>query len=1070
MTRLIHEIFETTASSFPDKIAVRSGESAFTYADLRRRMDEVAYACLQAEPSDRSVVMVLLPKGYEVIYTLLGVFRSGKVYLPVSWKLGATTWQKILVDIKPTILITCTAELERVSKMLSGMDQSIKHILLVDKMTPVTDPVLLRNAPLINPMDTAYLYLTSGTTGIPKVVEGIHESLTHFIQWQVAELTYGPDSSVSQLASLTFDASLKDILPTLISGGTLCIPSEDILSNTAILLQWIIDSRITIMATVPSVFRILLNEIESASPDFPSCRHLRYLLLAGEPLYNKDIDRWRQAMGTDTEVINLYGTTESTILKTFYRIGQLTGGPADAVSVGKPIPDATVLIVNDDGLACQTQEEGHVYIKCRFFSRGYFRDEQATKEIFIPNPLTGIPGDTVYKTGDLGRYMEDGNILIMGRRDSQVKIRGVRINLSSIERIILGHTGIKQVKCLIRSHAEEQYLVCYYTADRAYAEDEIRAFCRQWLSDYELPDHLIAMPAFPVNGHGKIDTTALPDPLRSTAPRSEETSTAAATAQLLVDICKALFKRTDITPEDNFFQIGGNSLKAILFGGMIKKRSGLEVGIAGLQQLFNRPVLHEFAAYLDEMRASKDQDKKKNASEIAPAAARPAYPLSYAQEQIWLACQKGQHTIAYNMTQTWSLNGILDISMLQGSIHRIIERHEILRTRFVEEHGQISQQICPAEDTGPTFIFHDLSAEPDPSRRADELIAHNMNAPFDLSLPGLFRIMLVMTRDKEFALNICMHHIIGDSWSAAVLSRELGECYTCLMKGLPWHPEPLPLQYKDYAMHEREQLRGEPLQTLKQFWLDHLGPRIPQLHFKTDTPRTPDRTMNGARYEFVIPGNLPSELHSLAAANSVSVFSLLLSAYYLTFYKYSADEDIVIGIPVNTRNSSQMTELVGLYVNTLVLKTRIDPGEQLSHFLTTVYKNLIAAFVHQAYPFQEIARHYTRQVDSQQPIFDMAMNMLSSAPEAIFSASDNIVVSDRDSSHRWSKFNITLYVYDNLLQEPACFIEYNNDLYKEKSISRFTDRYLSLLTRLAKPGQTTIGELLKERPSIPALR
>lgn len=1082
MKQIIHTLFEQQALASPARIAIKHGSQTVSYGQLHQQVNAIAGACLQVEPTQRGVVLVLLPKQPAVVATLLGVFKAGKVYLPVSWQLGDNTWCKIWQNIQPQLIVTLATELPRLEALLHRLQaEAPRHLLALDDNGQLgyytwqqgrylRQELALAQEPgcevAIAPDDTCYLFFSSGTTGTPKVIEGIQKSLSHFIHWIIKEFGYTENFRISQLAALTFDASLRDMLAPLITGGTLCIPPADSMSNIGGLLQWLGQERITLLCTVPSVFRAMIQEVEESGPETYALPSLRFCLLAGETLYNKDVYRWQKSIGTGMELVNLYGTTESTMLKSFHRIGHASGKMSGRVSVGKPIANTLILLLNSDGKLCAVGEEGDVYIKTPFLTKGYYNDPKATAKIYVPNPLTQKATDLVYKTGDVAKYLPDGTIALIGRKDGQIKLRGIRVDLAGVEAGILQHKSIEQVKCRVQETAAgDQYLVGYYSAHAPLDEQVLRTYCQERLNAYEVPDYLVYLERFPINGHGKVDLAALPNPL-AVAVAAPVAETLTPTEQQLQRIWQQLLQVENISAADNFFKIGGNSLKAIQLGASITRAMHLELGVSGIKQLFKAPTLSKFAAYLDELLAQRP-----DLAPIQPAEPRLAYPLSFAQQQIWFGSQAQASQSAYNMAQAYHLRGPLHADLLARALQAVVARHEALRTSFYAADGQLTQRVHAPAEVPAAFRFVDVSTAENPVQRAEALIAQVSDTAFDLTLPALLQLLLIKLSPEEYVLGFVMHHIVGDSWSGQILISELLEAYKHLQAGAAWTKAPLAIHYKDYAVDEQQRWQGEHLQQLQAFWQAHLGRRLPVLALPTDWPRSEQKSTAGSRYEFEMAPALLLTLKQVAAAHEISLFALLLSAYYLVLNRYSTDEEIIVGVPVAVRNRSELINQIGVYVNTLALKVRVDEARPLKAFLAQVQQVLLDGYAHQEYPFQEVVRHYAPTRDAKHgPVFDVAINMLASAQQDVISTVDSLQITDWDRVHTQSKFDLTLYVYDDLASGTKPFIEYKTSLFKPQYIERFAERLVSLLGRFAAHTEQPLSKLLTERVNLPTLK
>ncbi|MEN7551663.1 condensation domain-containing protein [Rapidithrix thailandica] len=1087
MKKIIHQRIEYSCKQFGPQTAVEEASGSYTYQQLSEAVNRLSTHILRKYPRKGGVVMVLLPRGFALVASLLASLKTGKVFLPVSPHLGQTSWNRIYDEVKPELVITNPAQLPFFNEVIQSNRQPVNHLLLTDvgvhspeiyqwcetaykKCQPKEITTPLRFPPA-DPQDSCYLYFTSGSTGQPKIVEGKLISLSHFIDWQVTELNYSEKSRVSQLAAPTFDASLKDMLPPLVTGGTLCIPSEDTMANIKHLHQWLQEKQISTLATVPSVFRALMQEIESANEKKHSLPSLRQILLAGEVLFGKDLFRWQKLEGSQATLINLYGTTESTILKSFHRINLKEDiRPEEPVSIGKPIGNTALLLLNEHLEICGVNEPGEVYIKTPFLSKGYFHDPKATEEIFVTNPLTGNASDILYKTGDTASYLPDGSVKLLGRKDRQVKRRGIRINLSGISASILSHDAVSEVYCMLRQDAnKDPYLVGYFVGKEGVTKEEIRQYAQQKLNRYEVPDFFVQLNAFPLNPHGKLAIDQLPDPLASNSTNISHSGKALTqTEKELTSIWQAFFKIEKISPDDSFLQIGGNSLKAIQMGALITRNMNLNLGIAGIQQLFKTPVLRDFAAYLDIQKAKTEPV----APGISPAPPAPRYPVSFAQQQIYMACQTPESNQAYNMPNVYQIKGLLQPAFLLEAFTQLIKRFEILRTSFQEENGEIYQEIHEASAIVNNIVFIDLQNDPTQEQTIARHVSDCTTTVFELNQPGQLQITLLQTAPEHFVLAINIHHIIGDSWSAMLMAKELFTMYRSFVSNLKSDEvQPLPYQFKDYAVWERKQLQGKVLEDLKNYWTKHLGACLPKLNLHTDHTRPESRTMKGQRYEFALPTELTESIHQEASGLNVSSFAYLMSAFYLLLFKYSADEEIIIGLPIATRNQPGLEDQLGVFVNTLAIKTKVDTAQALENFIQLVHQNLQNGFKHQMYPFQELVNHYSQQRERHRtPIFDVAMNMLSSTSSEIPLAASGIEITNGQNNHQTSKFDLTLYVYDDLQTEDRPFIEYNTDLFGPGTIQRFVNRYISLLKKMKEAGTQSLNELLQERVEMPKLK
>jgi len=616
MKSVLHTAIEEGATRLPDRIAVRAPEGAISHGQLDSAADRLA-VCLRRDHGLQPgmVVALFLPPGIACVTAMLGVAKAGGVFLPIDLGMPPRRRQACVARARPALAITdgaCAAAWE------SGGHEI--PILRTDSLAH-DDAAKL---PLcVTGDDASYVVFTSGSTGEPKAILGRHKGLSHFIHWEVREFGLGPDDRIAQLAPLTFDVSLRDIFVPLLAGGTLCVPSAEARGNIRTLLDWLHAEAITLIHCVPSLFRVLTEEIRTRpSGLMPALRHV---LLAGEPLYSRDVQRWRAVTGERIELVNLYGPSETTLAKAFHRVVDVPDEPGRMIPVGQPLPNTVLLIIRDREL-CDKGEIGEIFIKTPFMSKGYLNDPQSTQDAFVQNPLTPDRPDRIYRTGDVGRYRADRSVELLGRRDTQVKVNGVRIELGDVEQALLQHPSIRQAVVAAHTSAEQQVFMCaYFVADGQLSDDALRAHLREWHDVSMHPAFFVQMEALPLNLHGKVNRRALPRPVDllyrekpCIAPEGEQEIAVAAIYSDILGVPK-------IGVTHSFVELGGDSLKAIRVLSRIAQEIGVEVK---LQDLFPRGTVRAIAAVVA---AQQPSATPAALSGVVPAIAPPT-----AEELEWL--------------------------------------------------------------------------------------------------------------------------------------------------------------------------------------------------------------------------------------------------------------------------------------------------------------------------------------------------------------------------------------------------------------------------------------------------
>lgn len=617
---MIPGIFENTARRFPENIAVDDNRRTITYAELNTNANRIAHALAEAGLTGSSIAGLYFDASIEYITAVLGVLKAGAIFLPLSTQYPEKRLTDILNKTEPRVFITnASLESEASVKLQPGGHSSdAAHILVLED----TGYFTIKNSfggtvlkewrhfpgenPLLNtdPDGGCYIVTTSGSTGEPKAILGCHKGLDHFINWEIGEFHLDQDVRVSLLSPLTFDVSLRDIFVPLIAGGTLCIPDDETRYNPLKLFHWLRHSRITLMHIVPTLFRLLTREIEKAGGNDGALPDLRYVLLAGESLYGNDISNWRRANGSGIELVNLYGPSETTLAKLFYRIKDEHFADGETVPIGKPIPETEVLIIKD-GKSCRVDETGEIHLKTPFMSKGYYNAPGLNDTSFVPNPVTVDYQDIVYKTGDQGKFTSDGIVRFEGRLDGQIKLYGNRVEMGEIEVILRQHPQVKEAVVAAREDTPGDQRLAAYVVPADGGEPtgaELREYIGRKLPDYMVPSYFITLDALPQTSSGKIDRKALPAPEAvPTEPKAAYVPPGNRLQQAIAGIWQEVLNVPRIGMNDNFFELGGHSLLAMQIISRISH--DLKVGIE-IRSFFESPTIKGIARLIQKSEGS----------------------------------------------------------------------------------------------------------------------------------------------------------------------------------------------------------------------------------------------------------------------------------------------------------------------------------------------------------------------------------------------------------------------------------------------------------------------------------
>jgi len=1056
--KILHSVFEDAAARFPDRIAVEQGGRTVTYNALNKQADTIAHALTEIGVGRDSVVGVLAPGGIEYVAAMLGVFKSGGIFMPLDEKIPWRRFSKLMNKASPAAIIT-TAELkDSVISLLAETELADKTgcLLVLREDAPVT-VARFKNGdwvesakdypqealPLISdPDDGNYIVHTSGTTGEPKAILGSHKCLSHFIHWEIGEFGLNESVRVSQLSPVTNDVVFRDVFAALLSGGTACIPDEETAMNTALLLKWMEESRVTLVHTVPALFRLLLREIEDggAGEILPD---LRRILLVGEPLYGSDAIRWMDIFGDRIELVNLYGASE-TLVKSFFRIKEKPAELNKIVPVGKPISNTGILILKDDDL-CGIGEIGEICIKTPFITKGYYNDPEMTAERFVQNPLASDKEDIIYKTGDMGRYLPDRSAEFIGRLDNQVKVNGLRVELSEIEAVLSGCDSIDQaLVSAAKTSDHENRLISYYTERQPIDPAAIREYLQDYLPDYMIPSFFVRLDEFPLNISGKIDRKALPQPEELMYEKVEYEASAGETEEKLAQIWCDVLGFGKVGVNNNFFEIGGNSLTAIRIVSRIYKTFEVEVAI---RDFFENASIRELAKLID-------QWEKPGYTEIRPIEVRPHYDLSHAQRRLWILGQMEGGGFAGNVPGAYLIRGDLNVAALNKVFQTLIKRHESLRTTFIPVAGEPKQMIHDEID----FILEeiDLSAELN-LKLAREFAGKEAYKTFDLSAAPLFRAKLLKTAADQFVFLMNMHHIISDAWSLDMMAEEILMLYQAYSKSDGNPLPPLKIQYKDFAAWQNDLLEGDSAKELKEYWLQKLSGRLPVLDLQADFPRPAVKTFNGDTIISSIDRESTSALNKLARDNNASLFMVLVSLLKALLYRYTAQEDIIVGTAIAGRGHPDLENQIGFYVNMLPLRDEIKGDDSFTAVLQKVKQTTTEAYDRLFYPFDALVEDLNLETDpGRSPVFDVAVILQEKAE--IDARVDDIWITAFEYDAGISKYDLD-FVFVEKKDTIELTLEYNSDLFRGETVIRMLDNFEYLVAGVAENPTVAVSEI-----------
>ena len=967
-------LFEEQAAKTPEATAVICEKEQLTYKDLNERSNQLAYYLQKKGIKAETLVPICVERSLAMVTGILGILKAGGAYVPIDPEYPADRISYMLEDTGAKIVLSSKTSREKLAGTAQAqvieLDGDWEQIRKEKSSNPQTD---------INQDQLAYVIYTSGSTGKPKGVMIEHQNACSFIAWCLQEFSSARVDIVYAATSMCFDLSVFELFYPLSSGKPLRL-----IENGLAIGKYLAEDTNILINTVPSVIENLLHEKADLG-------RATVINMAGEPVSRRVVEGLDT---TNTVVRNLYGPTEDTTYSTMSVLEK--GKP---ITIGKPIWNTQIYILNDNSTLNPVGVAGEICIGGAGLARGYLNRAELTAEKFIKDTFSKEADARLYRTGDLGRWLPDGNIEYMGRIDNQVKIRGYRIELGEIESVLNQSELVQQAVVLAKADASgNKRLVGYAVPQGQFDKQAIQSYLSTKLPEYMIPALWVELESLPLTPNGKIDRKALPDPeitnitTEYVAPRNE-------TEQVLAGIWQELLGVERIGIYDNFFELGGHSLLAMRVVSAIRRELNTELSI---RDLFVQPTIASLGAYLDEQ-------SKGTLLPAIIAAERPEHiPLSFSQERLWFI-DRLEGSVQYHLPAVLRLKGELNREALERTLRHIISRHEVLRTVIREYEGQGYQQIMMA-DNWSLGITEALSAE---QEGLSSNIGGLISKPFDLSKDYMLRADLIKTGQEEHILVVTMHHIASDGWSIAILVKEviaLYEAYTG--NGETALPE-LSVQYADYSIWQRKYLQGEVLEEKLGYWKEKLEGVSP-LELPADYNRPAIQGRGGAAQSFKMDQDLSAQLVELSHQHGATLHMILLAAFKVLLYRYSGQEDICVGTPIAGREQQELEGLIGLFVNTLALRSQVREDMAFSELLHEIKATTLEAYAHQEAPFERVVEAIVKERDmSRSPLFQVVFSF-QNTPEVPELKLGELRLTAEGQKHTTSKFDITFLMRETV--------------------------------------------------------
>ncbi|KQV30526.1 non-ribosomal peptide synthetase [Massilia sp. Root335] len=1021
----LYACFAREAARNPDGIALAAGKRRVTYAELDRDAGAIAARLAGQGVTAADRVALYLPRGTDLIACLLGIVRLGAAYVPLDANYPVQRIVQILGASGARLLVAD-------GKLLERLDGSPSAAITLDALRAGAPAAFA--PPPADAERLAYLMYTSGSTGAPKGVAIPTRAILRLVR-NANFMPLDAGTVMLQLATVGFDASTLEIWGPLLNGGTLAIYPDGVL-DLAELTAFIERERVNAMWLTTALFEQWVEQLDRPLP------RLRHVLTGGEVVSPAIVRRLYEKLD-QVAIVNGYGPTENTTFTACHPIGRdwPAGRP---VPIGRPVAGTDVLVLDARGQALPVGAIGELCAAGAGVALGYWNDPALTAEKFVRDAGSGR---LLYHTGDLVRWQRDGVLQFLGRADQQVKIRGYRIELGEIERCLLAFEGVREACVVIR---DAHQLVAYFSPGGGGAQlgAALRTHAQEQLPRFMVPAAFVALDAMPVTANGKVDKRALPAPAASDYIAQAYVAPEGALEQTLAAVWCKILQREQIGAEDNFFDLGGNSLLAIRMASALQAATGHALPI---RQLFQLGTVRALAQWLATQQAGGGP------APLARADRNGVLAASYAQQRLWFIDRVEGRSNQYNMPACFDLDGELDVPALQSAVDALVQRHEVLRTTYREVDGAAVQVIAPVVDS--TIDYHDLRALPATQRAvtAAERLLAQAHADFDLAAGPVFRITLVRMDACAYRMLFNMHHIASDGWSVGVLIRDLGALYRAACGSGAAALAPLPVQYADYAQWQRAQLAPDRYAALAGYWRGQLD-QLPQLHgLPLDRPRPARITTRGAVIRTRAEPALTRTLNALARRHEMSLFMLLQACYALLLARVSGEAEVVVGTPVAGRDRPELDALVGCFVNTVVLRNRIEPDATVEQYLGASRAMVLDAFEHQALPFDLLVEELNPpRSASHLPLFQLWFVLQNMEVGKLDLPGLAITEVARDEVA--AKFDLMLSATERDGAIDFNWV-YNRDLFDDATIGAWSDSFGVLLDALAGGAGAAVGAL-----------
>ncbi|TQV77376.1 amino acid adenylation domain-containing protein [Aliikangiella marina] len=1052
--KTVYQKFEENVVKNPDSVALVLGTQCLTYRELNVRANKIAHYLVASGICQDDKVGLYVNRSIEMVIGILAIVKAGAAYVPIDPAIPKNRTQFIVNDSRIDNILTEKSFFKQLDDYLDTINVNINYLCIEggeDKLGndllfegQSQDNVKLKSKDILSSL--AYVIYTSGSTGNPKGVLIEHANITNLLSSCQGVFDLKQSDIWTLFHSFAFDFSVWELWGCLTNSAKLIIIPQQTAQSPEDFYELLLQEKVTILNQTPSMFK----EVISVDNKLQKSLSLKNIIFGGEALDFSILKSWFERHPEDSpRLVNMYGITETTVHVTFHPIKKEEAAGLTYSTIGKKLPHLELYILSEQMNLLPKGLQGEIYVGGSGVARGYINSEQLNKAHFVPNPFK--EKERLYKTGDLGRFLSDGNVQYLGRKDHQIKIRGFRIELGEIEKVICNHNAVSSSVAIVHESSEnDRRIIVYVVLKTKYREqlensstreltDHILKTAQAYLPKYMLPSAVIAIESIPLTVNGKLDKKSLPSPLDSLSDASTYQAPDSEIESKLCDLWQNTLKVNKVGTNDNFFKLGGHSLLATRLVSAIRREFNIEMPI---RTLFEYPTVKELSEIV------KSTTNKEVLPPVEKVNRDNKLPLSYAQQRLWFIDKLGEGSTEYNMPGYYLYSGNLNRQAFSAALETLIWRHEILRTQYIEDKDDVYQVIATQFELPLKFI--DLSGERNESKRSivSERLKQEAEKPFDLKNDLMVRLCVIKLEDSKHLIHYTIHHIAGDGWSIKIFKDELNSLYESGVLDAQSQLAPLRVQYADYAVWQRQWLSGELLKKQIDYWKEQLA-GIPAVHdLPLDKPRPSTQKYEGRAFTQIINKELTKNIYNLCEQHGVSLFILLETAFAVLVSRYSNQKDVVIGSPIAGRTHSDLDSLIGFFVNSIVVRTEVNDDLDFAELLTKNKTTIFDAFEHQHVPFEMLVEEIRPERDlSYNSLFQIlfvVQNTETEKQEDLANINDSEKASLFNERDVRIRFDLALHVTENS-DDLSIRWSYRNYLFKESSIKRMANSFRVLL-------------------------